>query len=204
MLSFLFKGIRKLISKSINPLFTPINLLLFYSNGIKVKKGFKALGLMKIHVTRRGKVKIGEYFKVNSGNFNPIGRQQSTIIWVEGELVIGDNVGISSTALICNHKITIGNNVIIGGNVVIYDSDFHSLNSIYRRNVDLDKKNTLTEEVIIEDDVFIGAHTTILKGVKIGNNAIIGACSVVTKDVPANEFWAGNPAKFIKNVSFNC
>lgn len=55
------------------------------------------------------------------------------------------------------------------------------------------------ENVKIENNVFIGAHTTILKGVTIGSNAIIGACSVITKDIPANEIWAGNPARFIKN-----
>ena len=54
--------------------------------------------------------------------------------------------------------------------------------------------------MIIEDNVFIGAHSTILKGVTIGQNSIIGACSVVTKNIPPNEIWAGNPAKFIKKL----
>lgn len=48
------------------------------------------------------------------------------------------------------------------------------------------------------DDCFIGANTVICKGVRIGKNAIVGAGSVVTKDIPDNEIWAGNPAKFIK------
>lgn len=48
------------------------------------------------------------------------------------------------------------------------------------------------------DDVFIGAHSTILKGVHIGKHAVIGACSVVTKDIPADETWAGNPAVCIR------
>lgn len=54
--------------------------------------------------------------------------------------------------------------------------------------------------VIIKDHVFIGADALILKGVTIGEEAVIGARSVVTKKVPAKEIWAGNPAKFIKNV----
>lgn len=53
---------------------------------------------------------------------------------------------------------------------------------------------------MICDNVFIGAKCIILKGVTIGENSVIGAGSVVTKNVPANQIWAGNPAKFIKNV----
>ena len=47
---------------------------------------------------------------------------------------------------------------------------------------------------------FIGAHSTILKVVTIGENSIIGAGSVISKSIPANEIWAGNPVKFIKNI----
>jgi acetyltransferase-like isoleucine patch superfamily enzyme len=85
------------------------------------------------------------------------------------------------TAIICNHQITIGSHVIIGGNTVIYDTDFHNLDPLIRNNKALDKKSTIKLPVIIEDNVFIGAHTTILKGVTIGINSIVSACSVVTK-----------------------
>ena len=52
--------------------------------------------------------------------------------------------------------------------------------------------------VVIEDDVWLGTHVVVLPGVTIGKGAIIGASSVVTKDIPAYEVWAGVPAKFIK------
>jgi acetyltransferase-like isoleucine patch superfamily enzyme len=107
---------------------------------------------------------------------------------------------MSATAIICNHQIKIGNNVTIGGNTVIYDTDFHSLNPLIRKNKTIDKKSAFKLPVTIEDNVFIGAHTTILKGVTIGQNSIIGACSVVTKTIPANEIWAGNPARFIRKL----
>lgn len=56
-------------------------------------------------------------------------------------------------------------------------------------------------KIIIEDGVFIGINTVISKPVKIGENSIIGAGSVITKDIPKNQVWAGNPAKFIKQIS---
>lgn len=85
---------------------------------------------------------------------------------------------------------------MIGGGTCIYDTDFHPLSPEDRL---ADKnENTVNSPVVIESNVFIGANSTILKGVTIGKNSIIGACSVVTKNIPPNEIWAGNPAKFIK------
>ena len=118
----------------------------------------------------------------------------------EAQLVIGNNVGISQTALICHKKIIIGNDVKIGGGVCIYDTDFHSLKPELRRNAQTDMPHKAKKEVIIKDNAFIGAHSLILKGVTIGENSVIGAGSVVTKPVPDNQIWAGNPAKFIRNI----
>ncbi len=195
----LFKAVRKFKAMLTGKFFTPTAKLLFILNGIKYGKDLHVNGLMKILVTRRGIVEIGHGLRINSGdNFNIIGRQQKCIFWVEGKLTIGDNVGISSSALICNHKINIGNNVVIGGNTVVYDTDFHSLDPQQRNNRALDRRNAKWAPVEIGDNVFIGAHSTILKGVSIGDNAIIGACSVITRDVPANEIWAGNPAVCVR------
>lgn len=202
MVSDVFKGFRKAKEISVSYLYTPYAKLIFYLNGVKFASNLTVNGFMKVIVTRRGNVIIGKNVVVNSGhNHNIIGRQQKTIFWVEGLLTIGDNVGMSSTAIICNHSISIGNNVTIGGNSVIYDTDFHSLNPEIRLNKAIDKLNAKSGKVTINDNVFIGAHSTILKGVTIGVNSVVGACSVVTKDIPDNEIWAGNPAQFIKSIS---
>jgi acetyltransferase-like isoleucine patch superfamily enzyme len=201
MLIYLFKAFRKIKGLLLHPIYNPIAKSMLYLNGANVQKGLKVSGLLKIDVTRRGKLTIGTNLHINSGNnHNVIGRQQKTIFWVEGELIIGDNVGMSATAIICNHQITIGNNVTIGGNTVIYDTDFHNLDPLIRSNKTLDKQTSIKLPVLIEDNVFIGAHSTILKGVTIGKNSIVGACSVVTKNIPENEIWAGNPAKCIKLI----
>jgi acetyltransferase-like isoleucine patch superfamily enzyme len=200
-LSVIFKAFRKLTFMLVNLLYNPFAKILLFVNGIPIPSNLNVNGFLKVMVTRRGKVKIGKNFSVNSGaNHNIIGRQQKNTFWVEGKLIIGDDVGMSSSAIICNHEIEIGNHVTIGGNTVIYDTDFHSVNAETRRDKLNDKQNAKWGKVKIENNVFIGAHTTILKGVTIGENSIIGACSVITKDIPSNEVWAGNPAKFIKSL----
>ena len=86
-----------------------------------------------------------------------------------------------------------------GGNVFIWDTDFHPLNFIDRRKNDYTA--TISASINVEDDVFIGANSIILKGVSIGKRSIIGAGSIVTKNVPNDEIWAGNPAKFIRKTN---
>jgi len=172
-------------------------------NDVQVGNNLRSNGVPVIDVWELGKFSIGDNFIMNNGGrFNVIGRQQRCyfIVYNNAVLKIGNNVGMSASALICFKGITIGNNVKIGGNVVIYDTDFHSLDKYQRRSHKEDVLNTISKEVVIEDDVFIGAHSTILKGVTIGEGSIIGAGSVVTRSIPKNEIWGGNPAKFIKNT----
>jgi acetyltransferase-like isoleucine patch superfamily enzyme len=178
--------------------------IIFYGQNI-ICKGFITKGVPYVSIARGGKCNIGHDFKMNNNiRGNPIGRSQRCILFVDkgAELTIGNNVGMSSTAIVCHLSIQIGNDVKIGGGVCIYDTDFHSLDPTFRSIAESDKINTKTVPVIIKDNVFIGAHTTILKGSIIGRNAVIGACSVVTRNIPDNEIWAGNPAKKIKDVLF--
>lgn len=180
-----------------------ITYVILYTNGIHFSS-FKSHGIPYVNVGLGGKCAIGTNFKMNNReSSNPIGRFHSCSIVVakQGNLVMGNNVGMSSTAIVCHNKIEIGDNVNLGGNVVIYDTDFHSLNHIKRLNRESDTQDTKTKPVKIGNNVFIGAHSTILKGVFIGDNSVIGACSVVTKNVPENEIWGGNPAKFIKKIN---
>lgn len=180
-----------------------ICIILFYVNNIQFNK-VTSTGIPYISVARGGKCTIDNNLRMhNSLSGNPIGRPQRCVFFVDkgATLTIGKNVGISSTALVSHLSITIGNNVKIGGGVCIYDTDFHALDALKRSDKENDRKFKHNMPVIIGDNVFIGAHSTILKGVTIGANSIIGACSVVTKNIPENEIWAGNPAKFIKAIN---
>lgn len=178
---------------------------LFYIFGVEFLS-INSSGIPLIYLNKGGKIKIGKNFRLNNIiSSNPIGRVSKCTFFVKkgAFLSIGNNVGISSTSIVCHNRIGIGNNVKIGGNTVIYDTDFHSLNYSKRINPKLDVLDTITKPVFISDNVFIGAHSTILKGVTIGENTIIGACSVVSKNIPSNEIWAGNPIKFIKKIDVN-
>ena len=81
------------------------------------------------------------------------------------------------------------------------DHDFHSLDKEKRKTSD-DKKYIKSEPITIEDDVFIGTNSIILKGVNIGAGTIIGAGSIVTlKNIPSGVIVSGNPAKIIKKIN---
>ena len=197
-----YRIIRFILNKVSKFLTNLISFGLFKVNKIYFKNGFQSSGIPLIFV--QGTFKIGEDFKINNTIYsNPIGRNHKCMFVVrkDAQLIIGSNVGMSGTTIVCHKAITIGDNVKIGGNVCIYDTDFHSLDSVMRRNYQNDQEKTIQEEITIADDVFVGAHTSILKGVSVGKNSIIGACSVVTKNIPANEIWGGNPARFLRKIN---
>jgi acetyltransferase-like isoleucine patch superfamily enzyme len=94
-------------------------------------------------------------------------------------------------------RIIIGDDVWVGANCVIADTDFHPLDLAARLAHPLDGA---TAPITIEDGVFIGMQSLILKGVTIGARSVIGAGSVVTRDVPPGVIAAGNPARIIRDM----
>jgi len=203
IISLIFKFFRKILRLVINQIEMICCNIQFYLHNVE-HKDFSTNGLPFISVAIGGRCFIDEGFKMNNNlKGNPIGRPQPCIFFVDRAaiLLIGKNVGISATAIVTHHSISIGDNVKIGGGVCIYDSDFHSLDPKARVNSELDRQSQNKLPVFIEDNVFIGAHSTVLKGVTIGKNSIVGACSVVVKNIPANEIWAGNPARFIRKLN---
>jgi acetyltransferase-like isoleucine patch superfamily enzyme len=167
--------------------------------GVKYKD-FTSLGIPLLDVHPEGECKIGNGFvMVNTAKNATLGKNQKCkfVVRKRAKLIIGNKVGMSNTVIVATQSITLGNNLIIGGGVTIVDSDFHSLNYNHWHTVE-DEKNMKSKPVIIQDNVFIGMNSIILKGVNIGTNSIIAAGSVVTTNIPQNQVWGGNPAGFIK------
>ena len=112
------------------------------------------------------------------------------------EIFIGENSYISHEVIInSREKVFIGKNVLLGQKTRIMDFDAHN---IYLNDALVSQPINHQAAVIIEDDVWTGFQTTILKGVRIGRGSIIGANSCVTSDVPANSIAVGNPARIIR------
>ncbi len=154
----------------------------------------------RIYISGKG-ISLGKGVRINSGfRFNPIGGDTRTMMVTRGNgrIIIGENTGISNSAIVAYQLVEIGKNVLVGGSCKIYDTDFHSLSEKIRTSQPLE--DIVSKPVIIKDGAFIGAHTIILKGVIIGENSIVGAGSVVTKSIPDREIWAGNPARFIRSI----
>ena len=155
------------------------------------------------------KVMIGDDFTFTSGEcINPLCRNQRGCIVAERPnsiIEIGHHVGMSSPCLWAKERITIGNYVKIGGDCIFMDSDAHNLDWRIRNSQimfspmeSLDIHTCKCAPIVIEDHVLIGARSIILKGVTICHGSVIGAGSVVVKDIPANCIAAGNPCVVIK------
>jgi acetyltransferase-like isoleucine patch superfamily enzyme len=153
----------------------------------------------RLTIIGKGKISVGSNVIINSGlDKNPVGLATKTILfpYPNANIRIGNNVGISNSLLCAMSSITIGDNVRVGGGSQILDNDFHSLHLQYRlANPDPDVQS---KPIVIKAGAFIGCNSIILKGVTVGERSVVAAGSVVTKSIPDDEIWGGNPANFIK------
>lgn len=112
-----------------------------------------------------------------------------------------------TTKILCVDKVEIGAYTAIASGTTICDNNNHPISPSYRKKMrltpakdDMRKwKHSAHSPIIIGENCWIGTNVRICKGVTIGDNSVVAACSVVTKDVPANCIVAGNPAKIVKN-----
>lgn len=158
-------------------------------------------GRLRLYSGKGAKIRFGKNVRINSGmRFNPIGGDAVAILYAQpgATISVGNNCGISNSAIIARSSVVLEDDVMIGGGCKIYDNDFHSIH--YDERMQNPDPGIRSKPVLIRQGAFIGAHTIILKGVTVGRHSIIGAGSVVTHDIPDNEIWAGNPAVFVKKI----
>lgn len=167
---------------------------------VKYRSSWLLRGRPLIIKRRKSKITIGERFTACSQiKYNSLGVFQRVLIRTcthEAVIQIGNNVGMSGCTVSAHRSVIIGNYVLIGSGALITDSDAHALEAIERRC----GKGGQSKPVMIHDDVFIGARAIVLKGVTIGQGAIVGAGSVVVKDVPPFTVVAGNPARIVNTL----
>jgi len=179
----------------------PYIRLLFRINQIRWGANWKIFGVPIIQKHRQSTMRFGNGFSLrSSAGSNPLGINHPVILWTceaKSILEIGENFGMTGGSICAADHITIGNEVNVGANSIIVDTDFHPLDSQGRR---LHPQDGKTAPIVIEDDVFIGMNCLILKGVTIGKGSVIGAGSVVTKNIPPGVIAAGNPARVIRNL----
>lgn len=178
-----------------------VNIVRFHLYGIETGDNFVVHGMPYIRLFKSAKVRIGSNFYMSNGlNINALSSNRRGSIYAtdNAEIIIGNNVGMSSCVLWCHEKISIGDNVKIGANCVLIDTDSHSLDPVKRRSPLTD--GGISSPITIGNDVFIGMNCIVLKGVTIGDRTIVGAGSVVTNSIPNDCVVAGNPAKIIKQT----
>lgn len=168
--------------------------------GVKGLDKNKIIGKLYFFRTPSSNIYIGDHCEFRSiTNSNFIGINRYSIISTHtknAKIVIGKNCGFSGVSIGCREYIKLGDNVLVGANVIITDTDWHSILP-GERLTGVPK----SKPVIIKNNVFIGVNSIILKGTIIGENSVIGAGSVVSGIIPDNVVAAGNPCKVLKSIS---
>lgn len=160
---------------------------------------FKLLGanigqnviLGNIEITVPEKVEIGSgCFLENNVRLRPGGP------WMQSSITVGDNTFIGyATQINVGSSFTLGSHCMVAPGCIF--SDAHHRNE--RLDIPMRSQDCEYSSIIVEDDVWLGAGVIVLRGVRIGHGAIIAAGSVVNKNIPPFEVWAGAPAKRIKS-----
>lgn len=165
--------------------------------GVNLGAGIIWLGKPILSLAKGASISIGEGCLICSrSSQTALGANHPVILRTlqsGAELRVGSRVRMSGTTICAAERVTVGEQCVIGANVTIADTDFHSLDPAIRSSPD-DARLALHKPVEIGDDVFIGGGSIILKGVHIGRGSVIGAGSIVTKSVPEMTIVAGNPA----------
>lgn len=175
--------------------------------GIKLGSGNQFVGPISFARARGSTMSIGSGGRfLSSSTSNRHGLDRPCIITTLGvgaAIRIGDQAGFSGAVICAAERVEIGDRVMLGANVTVTDTDSHPIDYSKRHPENFGMLAEAAFEiatcpVVIGNDVFIGMHSLILKGVTIGDGAVVGAGSVVVHDLPPHCIAAGNPARVIR------
>lgn len=185
----------------LNPAAQPFYGLFCRLSGFPWHADWRVFGFPILSRADHSVVSIGRRLVLRSSRgSNSIGVFQPVVLRTllpNSRLVIGDDVGMSGSAVVAAKSIVIGNRVLLGSGALIIDNDLHPLDPMQRAR---SEERSGARPVVIEDDVFVGARAVILKGVVIGEGAVVGAAAVVTTSVAPFTVVAGNPARQVRQI----
>jgi acetyltransferase-like isoleucine patch superfamily enzyme len=171
--------------------------------GVVAGRDVRVYGRLQVH-SSPGCIVLSERVTLNASNRRNTLEARGPVVLKtlnrRARIRIGTDSGLTSATISAAQSIDIGDRVLIGAGVLITDSDHHVVRpptGQVRRHLGLPEARP-SDGVRIEDDVFVGARSIVLKGVTIGRGSVIGAGSVVTTDIPPMVIAAGNPCRVIK------
>lgn len=161
---------------------------IYFKNKIQLSVINSVKGKLKITLNKKSKLFIGEFLMIKGPVYFEC--ERNAILKIGNHCFFNRNCSITS-----NKSIQIGNNCMFANNLVIVDHDHKVID-------DIPSVELVSNEIIIGNNVWVGANVTILKGVKIGNNTIIAAGAVVNKNCDPYSVYAGIPARKVKNLKY--
>ncbi len=197
MIEIFFYDIHRAFLKMKQVYYKMVNYFLAQIHFVMIGKNCQFYGITLWNKLPQSEIIIGDKCIFNSSHSsNRIGVYTPCMfstLTANGKIEIGNTCGFSGTVVASALRIKLGNNVRCGANTLITDSDWHW--DDYRAGQNA--------PVIIDDNVWLGYGVKILKGVHNGKNSLIGAGSIVTKDIPANVIAAGIPCRIIRTMDEN-
>lgn len=192
---FYYYSFKKTISGSLSKAIFKFQCFL---KGIHTGRQNAIYGIPKLRRHPFSKINIGNGCRFNSSySSTEMGiykRCRLVTVSKSAVLSIGNNVGISGATILSENNINIEDNVLIGAHSIIIDTDRHNIQPGKRLI------SAKSKPIHIRKNVWLGMNCTVLKGVEIGENSVIGANSLVTKSIPSNVIAGGNPCKVIKKI----
>lgn len=171
--------------------------------GVELGKDVRFYGMPIVRMAKGSSIRIGDRVVLCSDSrFTELGVNHPVVLRTlrpGAEIVIGDDCGISGGSICAAIRVVMGKECLLGANVSIVDTDFHAIKPEGRR-FNNKPQDIGSAPVYIANNVFIGTGVIVLKGVNIGCNSVIGAMSVVGRNVSDNAVWAGTPARLITTI----